>query len=312
MLHLGAPEKIKLDCFLDIVYVQRMRAAADRREVMRLYEQVFQVKPYINPYPRVQINHRYLIVGNTSIRRNHYQSSQISDSQLKILPGIRQNLEAVAHCAQRQWLCILVGPSSSGKTSLIRLLAHLTGNVLNELSLSSATDISELLGCFEQYNAFRNFRSVVGQVEFYLNQYCSLQLESLMETFICERRYTGWLAALSSMECYQSTSASTYVDGWKCNSSSLSLLVDIIEQLRVDLEKNNLPVAWSCEDLDKTLKTILKLQEDQKRPVSAKFEWVTGVLIKALENGEWIILENANFCNPTVRKWFSTDAVLIF
>uniref|UniRef100_F6HXY6 Midasin n=2 Tax=Vitis vinifera TaxID=29760 RepID=F6HXY6_VITVI len=238
----GAPEKLKPDCFLNIVYVQRMRTAADRREVLRLYEQVFQVKP-----------------------------------QLKILPGIRQSLEAVAHCVQRQWLCILVGPSSSGKTSLIRLLAHSTGNVLNELSLSSATDISELLGCFEQYNAFRNFRSVVDMI-------------------------TGWLAVLSSMDCGpSSTSASTYMEDWKCNRSSLCLLVEIIEHLRVDLEKNKLPVSWSCEDLNRTLKTILKLQEDQqKRTVAAKFEWVTGLLIKALENGEWIVLDNANLCNPTV------------
>jgi len=27
---------------------------------------------------------------------------------------------------------------------------------------------------------------------------------------------------------------------------------------------------------------------------------VTGLLIKAIENGEWIVLENANLCNPTV------------
>ena len=314
ILHLGAPEKLKPDCFLNIVYVQRMRTAADRREVLRLYEQVFQVKPYINPYPRVQLNHRYLVVGNTSIRRNHFQSSKISNSQLKILPGIRQSLEAVAHCVQRQWLCILVGPSSSGKTSLIRLLAHSTGNVLNELSLSSATDISELLGCFEQYNAFRNFRSVVGQVECYVNEYCSLQLESSMEAFISERRdmITGWLAVLSSMDCGpSSTSASTYMEDWKCNRSSLCLLVEIIEHLRVDLEKNKLPVSWSCEDLNRTLKTILKLQEDQlKRTVAAKFEWVTGLLINALENGEWIVLDNANLCNPTVCELFYIDKFL--
>ena len=302
--HLGAPEKLKHDCFLNIIYVQRMRTAADCREVLRLYEQVFQVKPYINPYPRFKLNHQYLVVGNASIRRNHFQSSKLSNSQLKILPGIRQSLESVVHCVQRQWLCILAGPSSSGKTSLIRLLAHLTGNVLNELSLSSATDISELLGCFEQYNALRNFRSVVGQVECYINEYCSLQLESSMEAFVSERRdlISGWLAVLSSMDCDpSSTSTSTSMEDWKCDYSSLCLLVEIIEHLMVDLEKNKLPVSWSGEDLNKTLKAILKLQEDhQKRPVAGKFEWVTGPLIKALENGEWIVLENANLCNPTV------------
>ncbi|KAL0354500.1 UNVERIFIED_CONTAM: Midasin [Sesamum radiatum] len=46
---------------------------------------------------------------------------------------------------------------------------------------------------------------------------------------------------------------------------------------------------------------IRKLEHDcQKRRHSVKFEWVTGLLIKAIENGEWIVLENANLCNPTV------------
>jgi hypothetical protein len=34
--------------------------------------------------------------------------------------------------------------------------------------------------------------------------------------------------------------------------------------------------------------------------VVGRFEWVDGVLVKALERGEWILLENANLCNPTV------------
>ncbi|KAK9282633.1 hypothetical protein L1049_010852 [Liquidambar formosana] len=300
----GAPEKFKFSCFLNTVYVQRMRTAADRIEVLRLYEQVFELKPFINPYPRVQLNPQYLIVGNTAIKRNHFQPSRVLSSQLKILPGIRHTLEAAAQCVQHQWLCVLIGPPSSGKTSLIRLLAQLTGNVLSELNLSSATDISELLGCFEQYNAFRDFRAVVAQVERYVNEYCSLQLESSMEEFMSERKYlvAKWLGFLSSMDCgVMSSSASTYVENWKSVFNSLCLLIEIIEQLRLDVEKNILPVSWSCKDLSRTLKTIFKLQENcQRRPFSAKFEWVTGLLIKAIESGEWIVLENANLCNPTV------------
>ncbi|KAA8540262.1 hypothetical protein F0562_024175 [Nyssa sinensis] len=299
----GAPETSKFDCFLGTVYVQRMRTAADRRQVIQLYEQVFGMKPFLSPYPRVQLNRQYLIVGNTCIKRNHFQSSTVSNSELKILPGIRHSLEAAAQCVQHQWLCILIGPPSSGKTSLIRLLAQLTGNVLNELNISSATDISELLGCFEQYNAFRNYRFAIARVECYINEYCSLKLESSTEAFIKGRKdlITRWLAFLSRIDYVPATS-STYIENWNTRTSkSVCFLAEIIEHLRLDLKKNMLPVSWSGEDLDRTLKTILKLQEDhQRRPYSAKFEWVTGLLIKAIENGEWIVLENANLCNPTV------------
>jgi hypothetical protein len=36
-------------------------------------------------------------------------------------------------------------------------------------------------------------------------------------------------------------------------------------------------------------------------PTGGRFEWVEGFLVKALQAGEWVLLENANLCNPTVR-----------
>ncbi|KDO65104.1 hypothetical protein CISIN_1g0000012mg, partial [Citrus sinensis] len=293
----GAPEKTKCDYFLNILYLQRMRTADDRQEVLRIYEEIFGTKPFINPYPRVQLNPQYLVVGNTAIKRNYTQCSKVLSSQLKILPGIRHSLEAAAHCIKEQWLCILVGPQSSGKTSLIRLLAQLTGNILNELNLSSATDISELLGCFEQYNVFRSFRMVVAQVESYINKYSSLQLESSVEAIIVGKKelISRWLSFSSSVDfTLLSSSHSAYKENWKRISNSLRLLVEIIEKLRLDLGNNR------CDELNRMEKTILKLQDNLKLLQSAKFEWVTGSLIKAVENGEWIVLENANLCNPTV------------
>ncbi|XP_040370504.1 midasin isoform X3 [Rosa chinensis] len=298
-----SPSKSKDYCFLDVVYVQRMRTESDRRKVLQLYEQIFEMKPYINPHPRVQLNSQYLYVGNTAVRRSCAQSSALPSNSLQILPGIRQSLEAAACCVEHEWMCILVGPASSGKTSLIRLLAQLTGNVLNELHLSSGTDISELLGCFEQYNAFRNLRSVITRVKFWVNEFCSLQLESSNEAFLSiikDNSTSRWFALLSSMDqdsvsCFTSTN----VEDRERFSSILTLLVKIIKHLKLVLEDNNLSISWSSKELDKVMKTIFKLQEGyERRP--GKFEWVTGVLIKAVERGEWIVLENANCCNPSV------------
>jgi len=43
-----------------------------------------------------------------------------------------------------------VGPRASGKTSLVRLAAQLTGHPLDILNTNSAMDTTELLGGFEQ------------------------------------------------------------------------------------------------------------------------------------------------------------------
>lgn len=287
---LGAPESSKSECFLNTVYVQRMRSYTDRQEVVNLYEEVFGVKPFINLYPRVQLNPENLIVGNTYVKRNTMQSSTVSSCELKILPGQRQSLEAMAQCLHHQWLVLLIGPAASGKTSLVRLMSQLSGNVLNELSLSSATDISELLGCFEQYNAIRHYRLAIDQVACYMNTYMSIETFTKQKNLI-----TRWLSFSSAIDHNSASSVTASVENGSLGVfRSLPLLIDIMENLKLVMENHS-------EDIDRLLKIVMKLQDDQRKLLyPAKFEWVTGLLIKAIENGEWIVLENANLCNPTV------------
>ena len=33
---------------------------------------------------------------------------------------------------------------------------------------------------------------------------------------------------------------------------------------------------------------------------AGRFEWVDGALTRAIEEGRWVLLDNANLCNPTV------------
>lgn len=291
-----ATHDLEVESFLNVLYVQRMRTATDRNEVLSIYKAIFDKNPSINLYPRVQLNPGYLVVGTAAIKRNLTRSN-ISGEQLKILPEIRQNLEAVAHCVQNKWMCILVGPSSSGKTSVIRILAQLTGFPLNELNLSSATDSSDLLGCFEQYNVFRNFRLVVTRVQHLVDEYNSLLSQSSQEALLSNRSglVSSWLSYLYKIDSSLLESPSTLLN----NSDTLSKLTEIVEYLKQVVEEGILPVSWSNEYLDQIMKTILKLKIHKKKQ-STKFEWVTGMLIKAIENGEWVVLENANICNPTV------------
>ena len=48
-----------------------------------------------------------------------------------------------------------------GKTNLVRVLASYTGNELREVAVTSDTDTTDLLGCFEQVDVQRKRRSFV-------------------------------------------------------------------------------------------------------------------------------------------------------
>ncbi|KAG8091817.1 hypothetical protein GUJ93_ZPchr0012g21118 [Zizania palustris] len=224
------------------------------------------------------------------------------NNQLNILPGTLHSLEAAMHCIDHGWLCILVGQNSSGKTSLIRLLAQLSGNTLNEVNLSSATDVSELLGCFEQYNFFRHYKVVLSQVEHYVDEYFSLSIDIHWKNLIAERKtlFVKWFEFVIARKC-SSICTSTLIEMSR-NSSlpSLSLVSDIVEQMKGDLEMFDLPISFNKDDLSKTLRSIYYLQQNEAVHQPVQFEWVAGDLIRAIECGEWIVLDNANFCNPTV------------
>ncbi|XP_071685110.1 midasin isoform X2 [Lolium perenne] len=297
-----SPDTSKNDCFLNTVYLQRMRTATDRDEVLKLFEEVFQIKPSILQSKKLHVNAHCLAVGSASVRRNNFRSYEVHSNQLNILPSILHSLEAAIHCIHQGWLCILVGQHSSGKTSLIRLLAQLSGNTLHELNLSSATDVSELLGCFEQYNFFRHYKEVISKVERYVDEYFSLSMDIRWKELIMNRKalFVKWFEFVVAKK-YSSIRTSTFIEMSRSASlPPLSLVTDIVEQMKCDLEMFDLPISLTKHELTETLKSIYSLQQKENINQRVKFEWVAGDLIRAIECGEWVVLDNANLCNPTV------------
>ncbi|XP_031485697.1 midasin isoform X2 [Nymphaea colorata] len=294
----GSPSTSRADCFLSVVYLQRMRTVDDRKQVMKLYEEVFGDKPYISAFPMVQINEQELIVGGACISRKHFQPAKVSKTPLHLLPGMRHSLESVVHCVKQGWCCILVGPPSSGKTSLVRLLSELTGNTLHEYSLSSATDMSELLGCFEQYNALRHLHSTIVEIERYINEFCSSYFDGDSRDPEIELSFVKkWLQLLPSTKSSSVSGHHSFLG----DPGYINSLIEIGTEVHINQEKLHLPLSWSVEELNSAIKTISDSKATcASKSFSGKFEWVVGGLIKAAERGEWVLLDNANLCNPTV------------
>ncbi|CAM6097712.1 unnamed protein product [Calypogeia fissa] len=299
-------QKQSLECFLDVVYLQRMRTKQDRHHVLRLYEEVFGNSAEIETYPLVSVDPQNLKVGRATLPRRHgAQLQRDTFTQIQLLPGLGNCLETLMHCVRKGWMCNLVGPAVSGKTSLVRLLAALTGNILHEFALSSATDTTELLGCFEQHDPFRHWQDIVKRADTSLESVCSFLLSDTMSSVPVDRKVELIKSLLSSWAAFLRCKSSNWASFNKDQESLDPLAVEMLLQTVELLEKTRM--ACSMGGMDPKLQPSHLLEDlklvketlDQVRNLG-RFEWIDGGLLKALERGEWVLLENANLCNPTV------------
>lgn len=165
--------------YLDLVYLQCMRTPKDRRKVVSLFTEMFGGAPHLNLRPSIFLTPEALQAGSAHILRQKWldlSESEGIQGRVEFLHGLSNVLENTVQCVERGWMCILTGPVGCGKTSIIRLLAQITGNRLHEYILTSATDTTELLGCFEQHDPFRHSREAEDLVEEAMDEICCLLL----------------------------------------------------------------------------------------------------------------------------------------
>ena len=207
-----------------------------------------------------------------------------AESQYSLIPGQFDALEAVAHCVQRGWMSILVGASASGKTTIVQMLAALSGNRLRQAALTAATDTSELLGSFEQRDPSRDRAKVEEDIFSALQTRCG-DAATWTDVDAVERAWTLWERYTRVMR--------TSVD--MSGGDSYAALMDVLKALH-DIDGGARPIA-----LKECVKSVRSIGvAPGPSPDAGKFEWVDGVLLNAVINGEWVLLENANLCSPTV------------
>lgn len=86
----------------------------------------------------------YLQVGYSFLPRK--QAIIPPQYDVELLPGMLAPLSHLMKCVEMKWMCILDGPTASGKTSLVRALAQMTGHTLHEFAMNSSVDTTEILG----------------------------------------------------------------------------------------------------------------------------------------------------------------------
>ncbi|KAF5097858.1 hypothetical protein D0Z03_001325 [Geotrichum reessii] len=157
-----------------------------------------------------------------------------------------------------------------GKTSLVRFLAQIVGAELHEFAMNGDIDSMDLLGGFDQVDH---------------NQKVSIILDEIRE-FCVKASCRHFVDPTSSSKFYALELLNVL--------NSLEINIDSLKALCGRLEASGFEkLAVYKQNLEEI---IVKMGDSNQ----AKFEWFDGTLLKAVENGHWLVLDNANLCNPSV------------
>ncbi|XP_072559009.1 midasin isoform X3 [Paramormyrops kingsleyae] len=278
-----------------LVYADRMRTEADKSQVVSAFRKVFgeDFEPYTGSR-QFHVTPLNLQVGYSVLPRSGGPSVAL-EPPLSVSHQALRPLESLMKCVEMGWMAVLVGPSASGKTSLVRLLALLAGHRLRVMAMNSAMDTTELLGGFEQVDIMRPWQQLLESVDYVVAMVTRrglMTLEGAVQDI--EFLLRNW-----SVFCrWLKEERLVGPDGLVTMEA-----VDKLEVIITLLQKLNTKLKVFA-DMSKLLLDFTLLRERlaqmQDGWNQGGFEWLDGMLVQALQAGDWLLMDNVNFCSPSV------------
>ena len=254
--------------FQDILILQRFRTPEDVATVKTLLQQYLPKIDSLHSYFH-NVSDRSIQIGLGLLERNGIHRP----APRQRVDASRINLpiaESVMICIQQSWPCLLVGPPGSGKTNTILQLANFVGADLVVLSMNADMDTTDLIGGYGQLDSRRKVTNIVNEMRSYIH---ATIIRNLVSAVLPSETLTALEQRLQA----------TKVD--------LSIVLRLIKKLAVEYPSLDYSrFVYECESLN-----ALSAHDNK-----ARFEWVDGVLVKALREGRWLVLDNANLCSPSV------------
>ncbi|KAF5012617.1 hypothetical protein FDECE_1350 [Fusarium decemcellulare] len=255
--------------FLDIIVRQRFRTERDREEVNSLFTLISGSLPRQHSLYH-DINPMFGQVGLALLDR-HPNSQPERLPNISIVPRLAE-LESLMICVKQNIPCILSSPSGYGKSVLLEHVAALAGRSLVVFPMNADIDTMDLVGGFEQVDPLREVNAALRNLQ--------QDLQNLI------------MSAVPGDVPEDALHLLHLLDGFTGDIDLLPAIGTCIESLLSSIPSDS-EVATALSKTFVLLRGPLVLE-------NPRFEWLDGVIVKALETGQWLVLDNANMCNASV------------
>ncbi|KAI5271234.1 midasin [Aureobasidium subglaciale] len=283
----------EVDDFFSTIIAQRFRTSMDRALVAKLFQSILPDAPVTHSMFH-NLGPKHFQVGLGLLQRNAHLARVGADHQyFDFKPHLRV-LESVMVAVQKRWPVLLVGPSGSGKTAILEKLAAVLGVDMVTFSMNADVDSMDLVGGYEQSEPQRAIHSFLEK----LRTFAALQTVRCL-TLDANKSALESLQRLRQLVSEADTSLVT------TGRNEVTLEISHLLQNFISVAQSSGSLSSDTFMIDVAEAESLREQVEAliSTPTAisrAQFEWMDGMLVQALERGEWLVLDNANLCSPAV------------
>lgn len=260
--------------FIDVIVVQRFRSQVDKSKAKEVVERIF--GPYEKRENFYKVDCDSVQVNGEVVKRNPLFSYPTHEKLLSLESNF-SFYESALRAVRHNWPLILVGPTNAGKSGIIEFLASVIGARVSTFSMNSDVDSMDILGGYEQVDLTRKISYIVNDLKLVLREILLVNLG------LNHGKREAIIEALELLDfiCTNVISVDNFNYFTEKFNGVFSFLYDS-------------PQLQEFSSRIRDMSTIID-QGDQ-----VKFEWFDGMLVEAVEKGNWLVLDNANLCSPSV------------
>lgn len=211
-------------------------------------------------------------------------------------------VEWIATACKLAWMAVVMSPDVQRATRVVRMLAAACSQPLVEIPMSDTSDISDLLGGFEQMDFVRQLRGALSQVQ----HVAVLMVKDILSA--------GDYSAHSAQRTLRQLQQVQRLQIGTDESAMLQKAPATVKELQqgvTDLRAVHAQGQWSPA-VSNLIYDVLVAAAAAVAEVAAmvkggkvvstggRFVWVDGLLLSAIEHGHWVLMLHANTCSAAV------------